>query len=139
MVAKHWINAINASFVGEYQKALRHLDYLDKFLSEKDIEYHLLRCAVNYGLDNNSKVIESAETAIDLLKNTNRYNEDERNYLLGYAINLGKLALKKGKTSKDYNSFRQIDFASINLAHVRRHLKKTHPLMNHPDWGLENI
>ncbi len=139
MVAKHWINATDASFVGEYKKALKHLDYLDKFLREKDVEYHLLRGAVNYGLENNSNVIESAETAIELLRNTNRYNKDERNYLLGYAINLGKLAFKKGKVSKGSDSFQQIDIASINLAHVRRHLKRTHPLMNHPDWGLENI
>ena len=139
MVSKHWINALHAFFEGEYQKALMHLDYLDKFLREKDVEYHLLRGAVNYGLNNDSKALESAKNAIEILKNTDRYNEDERNYLLAYAINFGKLALKKGKASKDYNSFRQIDFASINLAHVRRHLKKTHPLMNHPDWGLENI
>jgi len=139
MVAKHWINAINASFEGEHQKALIHLDYLDKHLREKDVEYHLLRGAVNYGLANDSKVVESAETAIELLKNTDRYNDDEKNYLLGYAIDLGKLALKTGNVTKNSNSFPQIDIASINLTNVRRHLKKTHPLTNHPNWDLLNI
>jgi hypothetical protein len=139
MVSKHWVNAMNASFEGEYQKALIHLDYLDKFLRVKDVEYHLLRGAVNYGLENDSKAVENAETAIEILKNTDRYNEDERKYLLGYAISLGKLALKAGTVTKDSSTFPQIDIASINLTNVRRHLKRTHPLINHPDWNLLNI
>jgi tetratricopeptide (TPR) repeat protein len=139
MVSKHWINALNTSFEGEYQKALIHLDYLDQFLKEKDVEYHLLRSTVNYSLDNYSKAVESARTAIEILKNTDRYNEDERRYLLGYAISLGKLALKVCKTTKDSSAFPQINIASINLTNVRRHLKKTHPLINHPDWDLLSI
>jgi len=139
MVSKHWINALHAFFEGEYQKALIHLDYLDKFLREKDVEYHLLRGAVNYGLNNDSKALESAKNAIEILKNTDRYNEDERNYLLAFASNLGKLALKAGKVTKDLSTFPQIDIASVNLTNVRRHLKKTHPLINHPEWNLESI
>jgi len=139
MVSKHWINALHTSFEGEYQKALMHLDYLDKFLREKDVEYHLLRGAVNYGLNNDFKALESAKNAIEILKNTDRYNEDEKNYLLAYASNLGKLALKAGKVTKDLSAFPQIDIASVNLTNVRRHLKKTHPLINHPDWDLQSI
>jgi len=139
MVSKHWINALHAFFEGEYQKALIHLDYLDKFLREKDVEYHLLRGAVNYGLNNDSKALESAKNAIEILKNTDRYNEDERNYLLAYASNLGKLALKASKVTKDLSAFPQIDIASVNLTNVRRHLKKTHPLIDHPEWDLESI
>jgi len=139
MVSKHWINALHTFFEGEYQKALMHLDYLDEFLREKDVEYHLLRGAVNYSLNNDSKALESAKNAIEILKNTDRYNEDERNYLLAYASNLGKLALKASKVTKDLSAFPQIDIASVNLTNVRRHLKKTHPLIDHPEWDLESI
>ena len=134
IVGMRWINALDAASHENYQEALIHLDYLDNFFKRKRIEYHLLRGLVNYGLDNDSEAVQNFEISVELLNNSNRYKEDERNYLLSYAEKFGNKALRTSTITKTHKPFPHIDIASISLSNVRGSLKKSFPLRDHPAW-----
>ena len=57
IVAKRWVDALDASSHGDYQKALTHLDYVDKSYSGKRIRYHLLRGFVCFALKNDTAAV----------------------------------------------------------------------------------
>ncbi len=133
-IAKRWIDALDASSHGDYQQALTHLDYVDKSYKGKRVRYHLLRGFVCFSLKKDSAAVENFETVINLLKVVDSFNENERNYILGYATIFGNKALEADNFTKGSKSFPQTDIASINLSMVRQYLKLNFPLREHPNW-----
>jgi hypothetical protein len=137
IVAKHWVDALDASSHGNYQRALSHLDYVDKSYKGKRIRYHLLRGFVCFTLKKYSAAVKNFETSLKLLKGSNSFNENERNYILGYASIFGNKALDAGNFTKNSNPFLQTDIAPINLSKVRQYLKINFPLRDYPNWDLK--
>ncbi len=131
---EHWVDALDASSHEDYQRALTHLDYVDKSFNRKRIRYHLLRGFVCFALKNNAAAVENFEIAIKLLRVIDGFNEDEKNYILGYATIFGNKALEAGNLTKDSKLFPQIDVASIDLSKVRQYFKLNFPLREHPNW-----
>jgi hypothetical protein len=133
--AKKWVDALESSGNGDAQKALTHLDYVDKYYKGKYIRYHLLRGFVCLTLKRNSEAVGNFGAAIELLKVVDSFNQHERNYVFGYATFFGNKALEEGNNINGSESFPQADITSINLSKVRESLKLSFPLRDHPNWN----
>ena len=134
VVGIRWVKALEVSSNEDYQAALVHLDYLDKFFNGENIEYHLLRGLVNYGLGNDSQAVQNFKISISLLVDTDRYNENEKDYLTSYGVKYGVKALKADPDLSKTISFPHVDMSSIDLSKVRKPLKRNFPLRDHPSW-----
>ena len=134
VVGVKWVKALELASNENYQAALGELDYLDEFYRGKNIEYHLLRGFLNYGLGDDIEAVRNFELSITLLRDTNRYNEDEKRYLLGYGTTLGRKALKAESDLSESTRFPKIDISLIDLSKVSQSLRKTFPLTDHPHW-----
>ncbi len=134
IVGVKWVRALELASAENYQAALGELDYLDEFYSGKNIEYHLLRGLVNYALSDDSSAVENLKLSISLLRNTTRYNEDERDYLLCYGTTLCRKAAKSVPNLIDLDSLPQVDVSTVKLANVKHPLRKSFPLTDHPQW-----
>lgn len=133
-VGIRWVKALEVSSNEDYQAALVHLDYLDKFFNGKNVEYHLLRGLVNYGLGDDLQAVNNFKISISLLADTYRYNENEKNYLTSYGVKYGTKALKNDPDLAKTISFPHIDMSSVDLSKVRKPLKINFPLRDHPNW-----
>ena len=129
-----WVRALESASQQDYEAALVDLDFLDEFYRGKNIEYHLLRSLVHYGLGDDVEAARNAEVSIDLLRSTKRYNPDEKKYLRNYGVILGRKAIRSDPDLVDAEPFSKTDLLMVNLANVRQSLKTSFPLRDHPDW-----
>lgn len=129
-----WVRALDLASQNENEAALDQLIFLDEFFSGKNVEYHVLRARVSYGMGDDSEAVKHAATSISLLENSDRYNEDEKRYLKNYCVILGRKAARTLSEVVEQEAFSKSDILMVHLANVKQSLKISFPLKDHPDW-----
>ena len=129
-----WVKALELTSRENYQAALSELDHLDQFYRGKNVEYHMLRGFLSYGVEEDIEAVRNFELSIALLQDSNRYNNEEKKYLLAYGTTFGRRALKSESNLSDSSRFPEIDISLIDLSKVSKAIKKNFPLTDHPDW-----
>ena len=119
--------AIKLSAEKRYSAANEALNKFERKGLKKNIEYHLLRCSIDYNLNDLEKSLSEIMILCDKVNKSKKYNEDEKNYIYCYIDKIIKEINNMRSPSEQVKYFG--DSTKLEMNNVNNLLSKTFPLI----------
>ena len=123
--------ALELASKGKYEAALNAVVRIEE-IGPLLAEFALLKGFLLYAVNRDDEAVRSLIEAQKLVEASQKYSDDDKEYLKCYASVWGGEAAKKlgGKVLKPFF----VDFGKVSLSKVKKHLKRKFPLRDHPNW-----
>ena len=124
IAAAKWVKSLDLASKKKWEEANLCLESMEKYIDGQNIEFYLLLGLVKYALGDDSASSKSFIKAEKLLEGTNKYNTDEKKYLMSYA----RMFQNCDNNLLDLESSNTVDISNINLLNVSSALKANFPI-----------
>ncbi len=127
----YWNRSLEFASKGNHEAALDEIVRIEE-ISPLLAESALLKGFLLYALNRDDEAVRSLIEAQKLVEASQKYSDDDKEYLKCYASVWGGEAAKKldRKVLKPF----AVDFERVPLSKVKKHLKRNFPLRDHPNW-----
>ncbi len=133
----YWDRALQAASRGEYEESLKNIQMISD-IGRLTLANSLLKGFLCYAMCNYRESLEILSRIEGELEKSRKYNQDEKRYLKCYASVWRKRALEKFSELEGETAIANVpcvvDYLSVDLNKIPKHLKDKFPLRSHPAW-----
>ena len=127
-----WNRAYNFASSQKYAESLAEIKSIERLVPVLPCRFQLLKAVMLQRLGQYEAALDSYGRAIELAQTDKGYSASARSYLVCFASVHGlHIAQHLGRES-EYEF--EVDYASVSLGNVPKHLKMEFPLRSHPQW-----